>query len=371
MEKKRYYNIDFLRIFFVILIVYFHFIRYTISGIAQCPLIDKLSENAMWIGQMGNAALFIISGYFLYETFIRYKEPFIKFAIRKLIRLWPTLCFALISMYLCSLFNLCQFDIGQNLLNMFLITKGAGGLTVKYSSLIVSWFICALFWCSLFYFALFKIIKDEFKFNFVLMIIIYYTLVLFLNSTSIPHQDVIFMFFSRSGASAVGMIGLGIILRQVFKQINLNRIKLNPLILTACEIALFFYLVNGCFFKVFKDTLSVIFFADLILISLFILNKGYISRFLNHHIILKFGKYAFSIYIMQQVSHALTKNYILKHIEMLTMHPILTIWGSLFFSILLGVITYHLIENPSANYLKKNLLDKYDYYFAQRERERE
>ena len=154
-----------------------------------------------------------------------------------------------------------------------------------------------------------------------------------------------------------------------------NAEKLKAKVITSpletCEIALFFYLVNGCFFKVFKDTLSVILFAVLILISLFILNKGYISRFLNNHIILKFGKYAFSIYIMQQVSHALTKNYILKHIELLTMHPILTIWGSLFFSILLGVITYHLIENPSANYLKKNLLDKYDYYFAQRERERE
>lgn len=362
MEKKRYYNVDFLRLAFVTLIVYFHFIRLPFVKGLHLPILDALTKNACWIGDIGNAILFIISGFFLYSTFAKYKEPFIKFAIRKLVRFLPVLCFAVITMGVLDLCNLYKFDVGQNILNIFLIAKGAGGLTTKYSAFPTSWFVCALFWCSLFYYALFRIIKDSFKFNFTVAIITYYNLVIYINSTGIRHQEVIDGIFSKSGTSAMGMIGLGILLYQLFHQINWNNIKTNPIVLTLCEAGLITYLTWGCIFKKFKETYMVMVIASTALFVLFLINRGYISRFLNKPFTSTIGKYAFAIYIMQEVSFVFYKNYIWNQTVLVTTHPILTIFISLFLSITLGVLTYHLIEDPCAKFLKKKLLDNYDSY---------
>lgn len=362
MEKKRYYNIDFLRIVFVVLIIYYHFIKSSYVVSWHVPLLDNLAQNVKWAGTVGNAILFVISGYFLFSSFLKYQEPFLKFAIRKLFRFWPVLVFASLSIGVLDLFDLVQFDIGQNVLNIFLITAGGGGLTQKLTNLNVTWFVCALFWCSIFYYALFKIIKDRFKFNFAVSLIFYYNIVIYLNS-SIRDYQVVHGIFSRAGACAMALIGLGMLLYQLFNQINWDKIKTNPIILTILEAALITYLTYGCIFKVFKETYMVMLIASISLFVLFLLNRGYISKLFNHSVFSKIGKYAFAIYIMQEVSFVFFKNYIWNQAALVNAHPILTIYISLALSILLGVLTYHFIEAPCAKYLKKNLLDNYEKYF--------
>ncbi|MBO5386262.1 acyltransferase [bacterium] len=361
MEKKRYYNVDFLRIAFVVLIVYYHFIRTPYVAAYNIPLLENLAQNAAWTGTVGNAILFVISGFFLFPSLLKQDEPFLKFAIRKLMRFWPVLCFAVASIGILSLFNLVNFDVGQNVLNIFLITAGGGGLTNKLTNLNVTWFVCALFWCSLFYCALFKVIKDRFKFNFVVVIISYFNLVIYLNS-SLRDYQVIHGVFSRAGAVAMALIGVGILLNQLYNQINWDKIKTNTIFLTLLEAGLIIYLAWGCIFKKFKETYMVMLIASVALFILFLINKGYIARFLNKPIFSVIGKYAFAIYIMQEVSFVFYKNYIWNQAVLVTTHPILTIFISLFLSITLGVFTYHLIEDPCAKFLKKKLLDNYDSY---------
>ncbi|MBQ3101493.1 acyltransferase [bacterium] len=370
MEKKRYYNVDFLRIVFVVLIVYYHFIKTSYVAAYHIPILENLAKNVGWAGTIGNAILFVISGYFVFSSFLKYQEPFIKFAIRKLMRFWPTLVFAVICVGILDLFGLVKFDVGQNILNIFLMTAGSGGLTQKLTNLNVTWFICALFWCSLFYFALFKIIKSRFKFNFAVSIISYFNIVIYLNSPLRDYQ-VVHGIFSRAGAVAMALIGFGILLYQFFNKINWDNVKTNPIILTLLEAGLISYLTWGCVFKRFKETYMVMLIASVSLFVLFLINRGYISRFFNRPIFSSIGKYAFAIYIMQEVSFVFFKNYIWRNEILVTTYPVLTIFISLALSIFLGVLTYHLVENPCAKYLKKNLLDKYDDYFKPLERERE
>ena len=357
MEKKRYYNVDFLRIVFVVLIVYYHFIKTSYVAAYHIPILENLAKNVGWAGTIGNAILFVISGFFLFQSFFHHEESFLKFAIRKLIRFWPVLCFAVVCMGILDLFNLVKFDIGQNILNIFLITAGSGGLTNKLTNLNVTWFVCALFWCSLFYNALFRIIKDRFKFNFTVSIISYFNIVIYLNSPLRDYQ-VVHGIFSRAGAVAMALIGFGILLYQFFNKINWDNVKTNPIILTLLEAGLISYLTWGCVFKRFKETYMVMLIASVSLFVLFLINRGYISRFFNRPIFSSIGKYAFAIYIMQEVSFVFFKNYVWRNEILVTTYPVLTIFISLALSIFLGVLTYHLVENPCAKYLKKNLLDK-------------
>ncbi len=368
IKKKRYYNVDFLRIVFVVLIVYYHFIKTSYVAAYHIPILENLAKNVGWAGTICNAILFVISGFFLFPALIKKEEPFIKFAIRKLLRFWPTLVFAVICIGILDLFGLVKFDVGQNILNIFLMTAGSGGLTHKLTNLNVTWFVCALFWCSMFYKALYNVINDNFKFNFAVSIILYFNLVIFLNSISKDYQ-VVHGIFSKGGASAMALIGVGILLYQLFQQINWDKIKTNPFVITLCEAGLITYLTWGCIFKKFKETYMVMLIASITLFVLFLINRGYISRFLNRPFASAIGKYAFAIYIMQEVSFVFYKNFFWKDSILVTAHPILMIFLSLSFSIILGVLTYHFVENPCAKYLKKNLLDKYDCYFAQQERE--
>ena len=167
------------------------------------------------------------------------------------------------------------------------------------------------------------------------------------------------------------LIGFGILLYQFFNKINWDNVKTNPIILTLLEAGLISYLTWGCVFKRFKETYMVMLIASVSLFVLFLINRGYISRFFNRPIFSSIGKYAFAIYIMQEVSFVFFKNYIWRNEILVTTYPVLTIFISLALSIFLGVLTYHLVENPCAKYLKKNLLDKYDDYFKPLERERE
>ncbi len=357
-EKKEYfYNIDILRIALVILIVYYHFIRMSFAQDYDISLLHNLAKNVSYSGAIGNGALFIVSGYFLYSSFLRHKESFLVFATRKLIRFWPVLLFAVIIMGILGVFGLTHFDIGQNILNLFLITRGGGGLTTKLTNLNVTWFVCALFWCSLFYYALYISIKDKFKFNFITCLITYFGLVLYINSP-LKDIEVIHGIFSKGGTLAMSHIGLGMLIN-IFLS-GFDKIKINYMIASILEIGISVYLIWGCIFKKFQENYIFIIITFCILFVLFLLNSGMLSKILNNKIFSKIGRYAFAIYITQEISFVFFRNYLWKQAAMVTSHPVGIIFLSIFCSVLLGIITYHLVEEPSVKFLKKNLLEKLD-----------
>lgn len=361
MEKKRYYNVDFLRIFLVIIIVYYHFIKANYVQTWDLSLFSTLAANVGWAGSVCNATLFIVSGYFLCSSFLRHKEPFLKFAIRRLIRFWPVLCFAILCVAILSLFHLTKFNLGQSVLNLLAITKGFG-LSTKLSNTYASWFVCDLFWSSIFYYALYKILNNKFKFNFIVAILTYFGLVLYINNPSVRDSQVIYNVFSKAFILSLSHVVLGILVHNLLNSINFEKFKYNKIIITLLEAGILFYLIHGCIIKKFTDNYMVMVVAGMFLFILLLLNKGYISNILNNEIFKSIGKYAFSIYIMQDIIFVFFSNYLWKQEYLVLNFPILTIIISLLSAVLLGVLTYHLIEDPCAKFLKKKLLDNYDSY---------
>ena len=351
-HNKRLYNVDFLRLFFVILIVYYHIIPHDYIQSNNLSVLISMNINSRWVGTIGNAALFIISGYFLAFSFDKKDKNFLQFAFHKLMRFYPTLCFAVLCMGALSILHLVKFNVGQNILNLFLITQNGTSLTSQLTNLNATWFVCSLFWCSLFYFALYSIINDEYKFNFVVSIISYFGAVLYINSNLRDFQ-IIFGIFSKSGSIAISMIGLGILLRNFL--IKIENIKINYWLATLLESLLLFYLLHGFLIKKFKETYLVIVIACCALFVLFILQQGVISRFFNKKWIGNLSQYAFSIYIMQEVSFIGVKKIWMLFKVGTTNSAILMIIFSLLICISVGILTYHIIEKPITNYYQRRL----------------
>ena len=134
MVYQRIHNVDFLRLLFVILIVYYHLIPQAHVQDSSIPMLTWMKTNSRSIGFLGNAGLFIVSGVFLAPTLTKNGQTFFQFATHKLMRFWPTLCFAFMCMAIFGAFHLLKFDVGQNILNLLLIHQNGSGLTTKLSN---------------------------------------------------------------------------------------------------------------------------------------------------------------------------------------------------------------------------------------------
>ena len=346
----RLHNVDFLRLLFVVLIVYYHLIQGSYVQGVPVEFLAYVRKNAVLIGFLGNAALFIVSGYFLLGSLEKGSKTFFQFSLHRLMRFWPTLCFAVLCMGILGASHLIIFDIGQNILNLCAITRYGTGLTPRWGNLNTSWFVCTLFWISLFYYALYNSVKARNTFVFIVALITWFSSVLFVNSSGTPFYKVMYGFFPRAGMLALGMIGLGILLRAFLNEIKIEERKINYWIASALEILLLFYLMHGCLIERFKETHMVLIIAFSALFVLFTMHQGFLSQILNKPWVSKIGRYAFSIYIMQEVGFSLIK-YLKLSIQGGGISLVLI---SLSICTGIGIITYHLVEKPISDfYFKK------------------
>ena len=307
-DSPRIYNVDYLRLLFVVLIVYYHLISQDYVQDSSIPMLTWMKTNSRSIGFLGNAGLFIVSGFFLAPTLTKNGQTFFQFATHKLMRFWPTLCFAFTCMAIFGMFHLIRhFDVGQNILNLLLIHQNGSGLTNRLSGMNVSWFVCSLFWASLFYYGLCNSLKERNSFVFITALIVWFSTVLYEHSIGVPDYKVVYGFFPRGGMLALGMIGLGILLKIFLDEIRIEERKINYWIASALEILLLFYLMHGCLIERFQETHMVLVVSFSVLFVLFITQQGFLSRALNKPWVGKIGRYAFSIYIMQSVGFVCVK----------------------------------------------------------------
>ena len=346
---QRLYNIDFLRLLFVVLIVYYHLIQRDYIQATHVELLAHMKANALFLGDVGNMALFIVSGYFLLGSLEKKDKDFLQFSLHRLMRFWPTLCFAILCMGILGAFHLIKFDVGQNILNLFAITKSGTGLTLQLTNLHTSWFVCTLFWASLFYYALYNNVKARNTFIFVVTLIVWFSCVLFVNSAGISARKVIYGFFSRIGMWSLGMIGLGILLRAFLSEIRIETRKINYWIASVLEILLLSWLMYVCLIERFKESRMILVIAFSALFVLFIMNQGVLSQLFNKPWVSKIGRYTFSIYIMQEVGIDSVK-YLWANIQG---GGICLVLLSVLICVILGVVTYHLIEKPISDFYRK------------------
>ena len=169
-DKERFYNIDFIKFLFAIIIVILHF-----------PLIC----NKLW-HTSGNARIivdffFIMSGFFLFKN-IDKSISMVKFAVKRLIRLMPPILFLYFLAMISSLFSKeLTFNLNDNLTKILFIhplgfTPSTG---LKFYG--ITWFVTVLFWVSLFYFYLYKICEKKI-FNLIVWLIIMVNLYIYYNT---------------------------------------------------------------------------------------------------------------------------------------------------------------------------------------------
>ena len=353
MEKLK--NIEFLRVLLISIIIILHITAYgswsllkNFSGIAEL----KIFHDIFIQGNNTVDGFFIIAGFLLIYTFknISIKE-FIK---KKYIRFSPTIIFSVIVCFIASLFHAIKFRFWDDLLVILLLNNF--GYCFAHGTTPALWFTSALFSGLLLYFSLIKIKNKNLK---ILLFIIFpcaaYILLEILQHGSFasPHKN--YYIFNIGFLRALGGTGLGVLTGFLY---NLFKNKILPFIykilINLAEISLICFILWWliCPHEPLNCIIFVIAFA--MLICLFSLKQGIISKLTDKELWVKLGKYQYSFYIIHSVIGKILLNVCWKNnIDFVKNHPYSTISIVILAILIGGILTYHLVEKPCTNFLKR------------------
>lgn len=345
--KKRFYNIDFLRFIFIVAMVFYHVVSF-MKPVFLTDTIVKMSKNCAMTGSNIVNAFFIISGFFLFYTYIRKPElNLYEYVVKRFFRLWPTLVF---SFFVCLLFG--HFN-RYDLLNIFFISDGIG-LVKSNSHNNASWFICALFFLSIFYFYLLKYFKRHIAL-FICYIIAFLGLAILGNADKGYYAYIIFkpLLLTTGMVRGLCFIAIGIILGSLIlsKEHNFNNALPGKIVFTIVETSLLSFFM---YYSVFHlSGFKVDIFYQLMFIGLFlsfIFNLGFLSNLLNSKKLATLGNYSFSIYLMHFPVIIGCQKYIWGNLNDIS-SLIFTVLACIF----AGILVYRFVEKPTYSYL----IDKY------------
>ena len=230
-------------------------------------------------------------------------------------------------------------------------SKGADiGLSLEYKG--INWYISPLFWASLFYYAVIKVLEPK-KANVLIAVIVYFSYLVNISSCNGGFgRETVYGIVNLGLTRALAGIGLGYLIGvgiETFQTIGFNyknkhtkRGKIAVLTMVELIICIFFvyyFLLGGQY----QNKFIVVILFSVLLIS-FLLRGGMVSRELNRPVFSLLGKYAYSIYVMQQISFWILQKTLWR--TNIVGRVGLCICVSLLFSILVGVITYYMIECP-------------------------
>lgn len=354
--KYRFYNLDFLRFLFALVIVNHH-LSYKVFPV--------MAEKFSWLGSvrldaskgyMGVEFFFILSGVFLCACLERKEENIALFALKKIIRLWPLLFFSIVCFWAASRFDLVKYEKYDNVLNLlFLQTTG---LALRYGNNESAWFVSCLFWGSLFYFTLYQKAPKNFFWIVSLLVWFSFTLMVQSNKGNFNAQlKQVYPFLSFGILKAIAEIGLGLLVWKTYlflaeKIPSSLRMKI---VFGVIEIFLFCFVFNSQAFRRLKfqnDLLMTLSIACLILV--FMLQKSFLSVALNRKIFGALGAISYAVYIMQEVCFIFFRKYIAVYGPVFPV-SIQTVYIScLIITVLFGVVCYLCVEKPLFRYLQRS-----------------
>ena len=86
-------NFDFLRLLFAVFVIITH--SYSLSGLKECDLLCRLSDEQTLLSYIGVRAFFIISGYLIFQSLLR-SHSLTDYFWKRLLRLYPALAVMLL-----------------------------------------------------------------------------------------------------------------------------------------------------------------------------------------------------------------------------------------------------------------------------------
>lgn len=357
MKKERLGNIDFFKFIGVLAIIWFHmnicmFHFYTDT----IPLFVKTTRNSCSAG-MWTELFFIISGFFLFKNPKRVSLSV--FLLKRYLRLYPVVFFCLFLYWFFDALGLLSYRGSENVLTM-LSLNGTAIAGPFMGNIHPSWFVSVLLWAS-FILVWLKQLLPEKWFNFSVFLIIFIGLG-YISS----HDTKVWLIVGKTISIGFlkGLICLSIgyaikVFYDKFKNLWLNKKSLIvSLILTMLECYFFKFLIfNTCFHKMnFSMAYPLILLAEIGLVVCFLVNKSFISKFLNNRFSNFLGNISYSILM----SHIIildffSKNIFPKHFSLLALYPYLMILIIMLLSIILGLIIHYFFEKSCSNYVNKLL----------------
>lgn len=347
-KNSKLNNIEFLRFVFAVSIVYFHLLHSSLMPYTgNLEVYQYLAEQSKYTKYIVEC-FFIISGYFLFQSIERHPERSTGgFILRKVIRLWPVLaCSTVISVIFMNK------SVYSGIINLCFLQSTS--LATDWKGL--NWYVSAFFFAEIFYFMLHKAFKNPAGRRLLICLLVYFGYSLNLMSTGGEFgRKVVYGVFSLALARAVAGVGLGYLIGEGYKAASANWKQLS----LSCKKSLVLWVISigeaGSMILLALDFFSgktasenqfivVILFSVLFLCML--TNKGIISRIISRSRLCRLGKYAYSIYIMQETAFLLLKKTLWKNTSFIQEHVFCCLVVSVFAAVVLGAAAYHFIERP-------------------------
>ena len=315
-----YYNLNFLKIIFLVVVILYHFIR----------------KMGFWCqGGYAVELFFIISGFLCAVTFNK-NLSIPDFLKKKTCSFIPFLIFAILT-----LLPFRTYNITNILNNILLIPFFHYNLFV-----IVSWYINIWFWISLCLFYMQKTLKKE-QIIWIISLSVFISVCLMLSYnkwTTVERIGFLNVGFLRGIAG----MGIGYLLSiipyknsitHLTKQLSMKYISY-----TILEFLILGYTVGCMFIKNWYISPYYILLSSTGLVYLFLQKKGGLSQITNHPIFFNLGKFLLPIYLLQEAPLQLFNILLKKHKNFIMMFPYPSIIITSLFVILWGIISYYLIK---------------------------
>lgn len=352
-DTKKFYNIDFLRFVFCIVIVYYHILHSNIiSYTASSSFYENLAAQSNFAGGLV-ICFFILSGFFLYKSYIRRPDmPTGEFVLKKIARLWGVLA-------LYTVITAVFFKSGVYTSIMNVLFLQSVGLSSNQTG--INWFVSPLFWTLIFYFVLAKCVKKERIMNLVTAVLSYFSFVIVLTYNGFKlSRDTAYGVFSLSELTAVGCIGAGWLIAaalnhfyslDAIKNFEYTKRRRAALFLASSALEIGCAAVLGVFMfwrEKAGDNIFIIVICFSILLVCCVGRNGILSRLLDRKFFGFFGRYTYSIYIMQQLAFYILQKTLWKNTDFVVNHAYRAIALSLLVSAALGIIVYYVCEKPTS-----------------------
>ena len=204
MHKKEMYmyNLDFLRIYLVLSIVYGHMMQYFLFEYFPIPY---KNIKIFFTYKFGYAVemLFVLSGFLFYYSSLK-RQTILDFIVSKWIRLGPVIVFAAIVYAIFSCFGWYDFDV-WNAIFQCLLLSFSGPFDIQ--GLGYLWYIGVMFVSMVFYFYL--LVQFKYKYvKLIMILIVYFSYTILVSGSkfysSDPYLYGIFLCYLLRGLAGVG-----------------------------------------------------------------------------------------------------------------------------------------------------------------------
>ena len=329
-ETKIISNINFLRVFFAIIVSLSHS-RIITSGYT-------LLASNVWFAE----CFIIISGFILFSTGKFNDNDFKTYVSKRFVRLFPSF-FVVVCLLFPFISDIYHFTSGPEHFmqtKFYILTKLStlSLLIPKYYNTDFLWAIPFFFWANCLLFAIIKFFKD--KSGFILAILSSLFLYLyFTNNNTILFNRYYILLVCIFAGYFIALIS------NEYAQMN------NKLVINFLELYISLFLIISLFhnYSAIFPYFSILYYIHTLgIVYLFYQKKGLISDFFERKIFDKIAKYSFSYYLIHEFIYIV----FIKYKILLDANHKTRILVAVIVSMISAFLLYHLIEKPIADKLK-------------------